>query len=73
LRDDVADIHRGLTEQAVVVGGTVDDWLATRAEAVGRYLAVVDDVEAGAVFDLATLGAVRRELRDVVGVTGGAG
>ncbi len=71
LRDDVADLHRELVEDVVTAHATVDDWLAARADAVQRYLGVVGDVEAGGVFDLATLGAVRRELRDVRGPSDG--
>jgi glutamate dehydrogenase len=65
LRDDVADLHRELAEDVVRAGIAVDDWLTGRGDAVRRYLGVVADVEAGGVFDLATLGAARRELRDV--------
>jgi glutamate dehydrogenase len=65
LRDDVADLHRELAEDVVRAGATVDDWLTGRGDAVQRYLGVVADVEAGGVFDLATLGAARREFRDV--------
>jgi glutamate dehydrogenase len=69
LRDDVADLHRELAEDVVRAGTTVEEWIAGRGEAVARYLGVVADVEAGGVFDLATLGAVRRELRDVRGTS----
>ena len=71
LRDDVADLHRELVEDVVTAHATVDDWLSARAEAVQRYLGVVADVDAGGVFDLATLGAVRRELRDLRGASDG--
>jgi glutamate dehydrogenase len=69
LRDDVADLHRELVEAVVRAGSGVEAWLAGRADAVERYLGVVADVEAGGAFDLATLGAVRRELRDVRGTS----
>ena len=43
----------------------VDAWVAAHAPAVDRYRELVDDVERGGVFDLATLAVVRRALREL--------
>jgi glutamate dehydrogenase len=74
LRDDLTDLHRALTEDvlastdaAAPPAARVERWMETHGAAVSRYLGVVVDVEAGGVYDLATLGAVRRELRDLCG------
>jgi glutamate dehydrogenase len=72
LRDDVADIQRSLTEgvlettdTAATPSARVDAWVAAHAEEIARYRSVLSEIEAGGVFDLATLGAARRELRDL--------
>ncbi|HXY94661.1 MAG TPA: NAD-glutamate dehydrogenase [Acidimicrobiia bacterium] len=73
LRDDLTDIHQELTRAVVAttdradpVATRVEQWVAAHDEAVARALGVLADVEAGGVFDLATLGAARRELRELV-------
>jgi glutamate dehydrogenase len=79
LRDDVADLHRTLTDailRETDAGGApaarIDQWIAEHADAVGRYRSVLADIEASGVFDLATLSAARRELRDLVDPSGSA-
>ncbi len=77
LRDDVADLHRELTEAVLretapgsEPAARIDRWIAAHADAAGRYRSVLADVEASGVFDLATLSAARRELRDLVDPSG---
>jgi glutamate dehydrogenase len=77
LRDDVADLHRALTEGVLATTGVaaapsarVDDWVAGHADGVARYRSVLSEIEAGGVFDLATLGAARRELRELCEICG---
>ncbi|MEX1007888.1 MAG: NAD-glutamate dehydrogenase [Acidimicrobiia bacterium] len=74
LRDDVADLHRAITEDVLLTtepgaapAARVDQWVRGHPDAVGRYLEVLTDIEADGVFDLATLGAARRELRELRG------
>jgi glutamate dehydrogenase len=72
LRDDVTDLHRTITEEVVTTdraatpAARLEQWMRAHRDAVARYLEVVADIEADGVFDLATLGAARRELRDVI-------
>ena len=73
LRDDVTDLHRAITEdvllttdRAAAPAARLEQWMRAHRDAVARYLEVVADIEADGVFDLATLGAARRELRDVI-------
>jgi glutamate dehydrogenase len=77
LRDDVADLHRELTEAVLrdTLPGTdpaarIDGWIAAHTHAADRYRSVLADVDASGVFDLATLSAARRELRDLVDPSG---
>jgi len=78
LRDDVADLHRQLLEHVldspvsnrVSPGARADQWVRAHADELTRYRTVLADIEAGGVFDLATLGAARRELRQLCGVSG---
>jgi glutamate dehydrogenase len=75
LRDDVADLQCSLTE--AVLASTdrgadpvdrIEQWVGEHADVVHRYVAVLADIEVVATFDLATLGAARRELRGLVDV-----
>jgi glutamate dehydrogenase len=77
LRDDVVDLHRAITDDVLLTTDTdvapaarVDVWLARHRDAVERYLGVLADIERAGVFDLATLGAARRELRDLCDLSG---
>ena len=53
------------TDPGTAVGERVEAWLGARPPVVDRYRGVVDDVEQGGVFDLATLAVVRRALREL--------
>jgi glutamate dehydrogenase len=73
LRDDVTDLHRAVTDDVLVTtdpaatpAARLERWMRAHRDAVARYLEVVAAIEADGVFDLATLGAARRELRDVI-------
>jgi len=73
LRDDVADLHRALTEAVLAAtpgdtdaSGRVEAWVAHNADAAARAEGVLTDIETVGTYDLATLGAARRELRDLV-------
>jgi glutamate dehydrogenase len=75
LRDDFYESQRALTEAAL--GATdrsktpdarADQWLTAHAAEVARYRGVVGDIEAGGVYDLATLAAARRALRELAGI-----
>ena len=77
LRDDIVDLHRALTESVLATtrddlepSARVDAFVAAHADAVARYRAVLSEIEAGGAFDLATLGAARRELRELCEVCG---
>jgi len=72
LRDDFLDAQRALTEavlaetDATRTGAErVDEWATAHAARVARYAQVVDDIEAGGVFELATLAVARRALREL--------
>jgi glutamate dehydrogenase len=73
LRDDVADLHRTLTEAVLAATpgdadatARVEQWIARHADATARAEGVLSDIETAGTYDLATLGAARRELRDLV-------
>jgi glutamate dehydrogenase len=77
LRDDIVDLHRALTESVLATTGhgtepsaRVDEWEAAHVDAVTRYNAVLSEIEAGGAFDLATLSAARRELRELCELCG---
>ena len=77
LRDDIVDLHRSLTESVLATtsddlepSARIDAFVATHADAVARYRAVLSEIEAGGAFDLATLGAARRELRELCELCG---
>jgi glutamate dehydrogenase len=72
LRDDFYESQHALTEAVIretdavaQPAARVDAWLAEHAPAVDRYRGLVDDVERGGVYDLATLAVVRRALREL--------
>ena len=62
LGDDYARERAALTAE-VLAGGGNDPWMAGHRPAVDRFLAVVDDIRAGAPPDLATLSVAMREAR----------
>jgi len=73
LRDDVADLHRALTEAVLATTPTdadasarVEAWITRNADAAARAEGVLTDIETVGTYDLATLGTARRELRDLV-------
>ena len=77
LRDDVADLQRLLTEGVLATTdiaapppARVDEWVAAHTDEIARYRSVLSEIEAGGVFDLATLGAARRELRELCELCG---
>ena len=70
LREDVEAEHRAVVDAVLRTAGTtldadvtLDAWVATQPAAVERTLALVDDIAAHGVFDLATLSVALRELR----------
>jgi glutamate dehydrogenase len=81
LRDDLSDTKRALTEAVLRDASAtthaarspdarVQSWMAAHEAAVTRALTELSDIEAAGVFDLATLGAARRELRELVSERG---
>ena len=77
LRDDVADLQRLLTEGVLATTDSaappparVDEWVAAHTDEIARYRSVLSEIEAGGVFDLATLGAACRELRELCELCG---
>ncbi|HZQ78484.1 MAG TPA: NAD-glutamate dehydrogenase [Acidimicrobiia bacterium] len=62
LGDDYARERAALTAE-VLAGGGFEPWMAGHRAAVDRFLAVVDDIRAGAPPDLATLSVAMREAR----------
>ncbi len=71
LRDELADERRALTADVLATPGAADPaarleaWAATNPAALARYVAVVEEIEAGATFDLTTLSVAVRELREL--------
>jgi glutamate dehydrogenase len=67
LGDDYARERAALTADIVRHGASLDGWMAARRPAVDRFLAVIDDIRAGATPDLATLSVAMREARALSG------
>ncbi len=63
LGDDYGRERAALTVEIVRDGGRLEDWMAAHRPAVDRFLAVIDDIRAGAPPDLATLSVAMREAR----------
>ena len=70
LREDVEAEHRAVVDAVLRTADATldadaafDEWAATQPAAVERTLALVDDIAAHGVFDLATLSVALRELR----------
>jgi glutamate dehydrogenase len=62
LREDAAAQFRRIVD-AVLTAGSYDAWTEPRATIVARVLALLDEIRAHAVFDVATLSVALRELR----------
>ncbi len=62
LREDAAGQFRRIVD-AVLSAGSYEAWSAPRATAIGRVLALLDEIRAHAVFDVVTLSVALRELR----------
>ena len=62
LREDVAAQYRRVVD-AALTAGSYEAWAAPRATVIVRMLALLDEIRAHAVFDVATLSVALRELR----------
>ena len=62
LREDAAAQYRRVVD-AALTAGSYDAWAAPRATVIARMLALLDEIRAHAVFDVATLSVALRELR----------
>jgi glutamate dehydrogenase len=74
LRDDLYSTHRALVADVLRIAtsemgaeGRINAWIARNRPQVERYLQVLADIKAGGIFDLATLSAGLRELRNLIG------
>jgi len=65
LRDDIEGEHRAVTAAALTAGGDFDTWAKTAQPNLARVLALLDDIRAHGVFDLATLSVALREIRNL--------
>jgi len=63
LGDDYARERSALTAEIMRLGTGPDGWIAAHRPEVDRFLAVIDDIRAGASPDLATLSVAMREAR----------
>ncbi len=76
LRDDLYELHRGLTREVVLGaegrGGAaaLEAWLSRSGDAVARALGVLGDVRASESFDTTTLPVVVRELKNLASEAG---
>jgi len=66
LRDDVESEHRAVTAAVLNAGGDFDAWAKNAQPALARVLALLDDIRAHGVYDLATLSVALREIRNLV-------
>jgi glutamate dehydrogenase len=62
LREDAIDQQRRIVD-GVMAAGSYEAWAATRATVLQRVLALLADVHAHGVYDVATLSVALRELR----------
>jgi glutamate dehydrogenase len=62
LREDAAGQFRRIVD-AVLTAGSYEAWAAPRATVVARVLALLDEIRAHAVYDVATLSVALREQR----------
>jgi glutamate dehydrogenase len=62
LREDVAAQYRRVVD-AALTAGSYEAWAAPRATVIDRMLALLDEIRAHAVLDVATLSVALRELR----------
>jgi len=64
LREDVAAQYRRVVD-ARLTAGSYESWAAPRATVIARILALLEEIRAHAVFDVATLSVALRELRSL--------
>ena len=62
LREDAAAQYRRVVD-AALTAGSYETWAAPRATMITRMLALLDEIRAHAVYDVATLSVALRELR----------
>ena len=64
LREDAAAQYRRVVD-AVLTAGSYEEWAGTRTIVITRMLALLEEIRAHAVFDVATLSVALRELRSL--------
>jgi glutamate dehydrogenase len=64
LREDAAAQYRRVVD-AALTAGSYEAWAASRQTVIARMLALLDEIRAHAVYDVATLSVALRELRGI--------